>query len=76
VRGTKEEFDPAYMDHTTWLTMDSLRRACATHMLLRCASPVEIQHLLGHASMRHLSAYLRLTITELREVHAKSRLGK
>jgi len=58
------------------LTMHSLRRACATHMLRRGASPVEIQHLLGHASMRHLSAYLRLTIPELHEVHARSRLGK
>ncbi len=53
-----------------------IRRACATHMLLHGASPVQIQMMLGHASMRHLSQYLRLTIREIREMHGRSVLGQ
>lgn len=53
----------------------SLRRACATHMLSHGASPLQIQALLGHASLRHLGAYLRLSAKEIREMHARSRLG-
>jgi integrase/recombinase XerD len=59
-----------------FISAHALRRACATHMLRRGAHPVQIQMLLGHASMRHLSQYLHLTITELHEAHAKSRPGR
>ncbi len=58
------------------LTPHSLRRACATHMLRRGAHPVQIQMLLGHAGMKHLAQYLRLTITDIKKMHAQSRVGK
>ena len=58
------------------ITPHSLRRACATHMLRNGAHPVQIQMLLGHATLRHLGQYLRLTITDIRKMHAQSRVGK
>jgi integrase/recombinase XerD len=58
------------------ITPHSLRRACATHMLQRGAHPVQIQMLLGHATMRHLAQYLRLTITDIKRMHQQSRVGK
>jgi site-specific recombinase XerD len=45
-------------------------------MLRNGAHPVQIQMLLGHATMRHLAQYLRLTIREIREMHRKSRPGQ
>ena len=57
------------------ITPHALRRACATHMLHHGAHPIQIQLLLGHSNMRNLSQYLRVTIAELREMHAKTRLG-
>jgi len=61
---------------TTPITPHAIRRACATHMLRRGASPVQLQMLLGHASLKHLSAYLRVTFHEMRAVHEGSRLGQ
>jgi integrase/recombinase XerD len=58
------------------ITPHSLRRACATHMLHHGAHPVQIQMLLGHANMQHLSQYLRLTITDIKKIHAQSSPGK
>ena len=58
------------------LTLHSLRRACATHMLQNGAHPIQIQMLLGHASMYHLSQYLKLTIAELKDAHSKSNPGQ
>jgi integrase/recombinase XerD len=60
----------------TKIGLHSIRRACATHMLRRGASPVTIQMLLGHADMKHLSQYLRLTISDLQRAHAASRVGQ
>ncbi len=60
----------------TKIGLHSIRRACATHMLRRGASPVTIQMLLGHASMEHLSQYLRLSITDIKQAHAASRVGQ
>jgi site-specific recombinase XerD len=60
----------------TNIGLHSIRRACATHMLRRGASPVTIQMLLGHADMKHLSQYLRLTISDLQCAHAASRVGQ
>ena len=54
----------------------ALRRACATHMLQNGAHPVQIQMLLGHADLRHLGQYLRLTITDLKKTHRNSKVGK
>jgi integrase/recombinase XerD len=53
----------------------SFRRACATHMLRRGASPLLIQQLLGHASLKHLGHYLRVSIRELKTTHATTRPG-
>lgn len=52
-----------------------LRRAMATHMLQNSASPVVIQHILGHADFSHLSQYLRLSIPDLRRMHGRSLPG-
>jgi integrase/recombinase XerD len=61
---------------STPISPHSFRRACATHMLRQGAHPVQLQMLLGHSSLHNLSQYLRLTITELKETHAKSNLGQ
>jgi len=58
------------------LTPHMLRRACATHMLQRGAHPVQLQMLLGHASLQHLSHYLRLSIKDIKEQHERSKPGK
>ena len=45
-------------------------------MLAHGAHPVQIQMLLGHSSLKHLSAYLRVSFRELKAVHEGSRLGQ
>jgi len=60
----------------TRIGLHSIRRACATHMLARGASPVAIQALLGHSALKHLSQYLKVTITDLNQAHEKSRVGE
>ena len=60
----------------TAITPHGLRRACVTHMLAHGAHPVELQMLLGHASLTHLSAYLRVSFRELKAMHERSRLGQ
>ncbi len=58
------------------VSLHSLRRACATHMLRNGAHPVQIQTLLGHADLTSLSQYLRLTIRDIRKMHASSKVGR
>lgn len=58
------------------VTPHALRRACATHMLRGGAHPVEIQMLLGHASLQILSRYLKVTINDMKKTHAKGKPGK
>jgi len=58
------------------ITPHGLRRACATHMLRRGAHPIQIQLLLGHADMKSLSQYLRVSIKDLIEMHRKSKPGR
>jgi integrase/recombinase XerD len=58
------------------ITPHGIRRACATHMLRRGAHPVQLQTLLGHASLKHLSQYLRVSFREMRAMHEGSRLGR
>ncbi len=53
-----------------------LRRACATHMLQNGAHPVHIQMLLGHASLRVLSRYLKVSIKDLKKMHSERNPGK
>ncbi|MDT8391566.1 MAG: tyrosine-type recombinase/integrase [Lentisphaeria bacterium] len=57
-------------------TPHALRRAAATHMLDNGASPFAIKEFLGHADMKHLSQYLRITIGGLKEMHQGSRPGQ
>jgi site-specific recombinase XerD len=45
-------------------------------MLQHGANPVEIQMLLGHASLDLLGQYLRLSISDIRAMHARSKLGQ
>jgi integrase/recombinase XerD len=54
----------------------ALRRACATHMLRHGAHPLQLQMLLGHATLKTLSQYLRLTLTELQQTHQQSNPGQ
>jgi len=49
------------------ITPHGLRRACATHMLRRGAHPVQIQMLLGHATLGTLNKYLKVTITDMQK---------
>lgn len=58
------------------VTIHALRRACATHMLQNGAHPVQIQKLLGHSSTQALSHYLRLTITDIKNMHRRSKAGR
>lgn len=58
------------------VTGHTLRRACATHMLRNGAHPVAIQRLLGHASLKHLGRYLKLTIPDLRNAHNESAVAR
>lgn len=58
------------------LSAHDLRRACATHMLRNGAHPVQIQLLLGHANLKHLGQYLRVSIRDLRQMHQNSKPGK
>ena len=54
----------------------AIRRACATHMLANGAHPVEIQHLLGHATLGSLGRYLLATVADLKKTHKKSKPGR
>ena len=60
----------------TKITMHSIRRACATHLLNNGASPFIIQKLLGHSSLKYLSKYLAVTITDLKKMHRESTVGQ
>ena len=53
----------------------TLRRACATHMLLNGAHPVTIQHLLGHRDLNTLHRNLKININALIDTHKNSILG-
>jgi len=58
------------------VTPHALRRACATHMLAHGAHPVQIQMLLGHASLRSLGQYLSISIKDLKAMHERSKPGR
>lgn len=60
----------------TPLSPHAIRRACATHMLQHGAHPVQIQMLLGHAGMKHLGQYLRVSIRDLKKAHTRCNPGK
>jgi len=58
------------------ISMHAIRRACATHMLQGGAHPMEIQALLGHSGMKHLTQYLKVTIDDLQKTHSKYKPGR
>ncbi len=58
------------------VTPHALRRACATHMLRNGAHPVQLQLLLGHATLSTLSRYLKITVTDMIDMHRKGNPGK
>jgi integrase/recombinase XerD len=47
------------------------RHTCATHLVQNQANLRHVQDLLGHRSLATTERYLRLTITDLKEAHAK-----
>lgn len=53
------------------LTPHVFRRSCATGMIRNKANPYYIKEILGHESLDSLAPYLKLTITDLKEVHSK-----
>jgi len=58
------------------LGVHTFRRSCATHMLQNGAHPVVVAQLLGHSNLSSLAHYLRTTITELKQAHARTVLGR
>jgi integrase/recombinase XerD len=49
----------------------TLRHACATNMLRNGAPVRQLQEMLGHASLETTQLYTRVTINDLRAMHAK-----
>jgi len=60
----------------TYDTLIIVAKALCNCHLTGGAHPVQIQMLLGHASLACLSQYLQVTITDMKEMHQKSRLGR
>ena len=53
------------------VTTHTLRHTCATHMLRAGAPLRHIQELLGHACIETTQVYTRVTINDLKKIHAK-----
>jgi integrase/recombinase XerD len=53
------------------ITTHSLRHTCATHMLRNGAPIRHIQEMLGHESLESTQIYTRVTINDLKQIHAK-----
>jgi integrase/recombinase XerD len=53
------------------VTPHTFRHTCATHMLRNKANIRHLQELLGHASLESTQVYAHVSITDLKEVHAK-----
>ena len=53
------------------VTTHILRHACATHMLRNGAPVRHIQEMLGHESLESTQIYTRVTINDLKEIHAR-----
>jgi len=54
----------------------TIRRTCATHLLLGGAHPVAVAQLLGHADLTSLGHYLRTTVGDLKRAHAQTKPGQ
>jgi integrase/recombinase XerD len=57
------------------ITTHSLRHSCATHMLKNGAPVRHIQEMLGHESLDSTQIYTRVTINDLKQIHAKYHPG-
>ena len=53
------------------ITPHVFRHACATHMIRNRANIRHVQEMLGHAKLETTGRYLQLTITDLKEAHAR-----
>lgn len=53
------------------VTPHVLRHSCATHMVQNNANLRHVQEMLGHESLATTERYLRLTIVDLKQAHAK-----
>ena len=53
------------------VTPHTFRHTCATHMIRNRAGIRHVQELLGHANLDSTQKYLQLTITDLKEAHAR-----
>jgi len=53
------------------VTPHVFRHACATHMIRNRANVRHVQEMLGHAKLDTTQKYLQLTITDLKEAHAR-----
>jgi integrase/recombinase XerD len=58
------------------VTTHTFRHACATHMLKNGAPIRHIQELLGHESLESTQIYTKVTINDLKEIHAKYHPGE
>jgi integrase/recombinase XerD len=58
------------------VTCHSLRHSCATHMLKNGAPVRHIQEMLGHESLESTQIYTRVTINDLKAIHAKYHPGE
>jgi integrase/recombinase XerD len=58
------------------ISTHSLRHSCATHMLKNGAPVRHIQEMLGHASINTTQIYTRVTINDLKQVHARYHPGQ
>jgi integrase/recombinase XerD len=53
------------------VTTHTFRHTCATHMLKNGAPVRHLQEMLGHESLESTQIYTRVTINDLKEIHAK-----
>ncbi len=53
------------------VTPHVFRHACATHMIRNRANIRHVQEMLGHSRLETTERYLQLTITDLKEAHAR-----
>ncbi len=58
------------------VTTHTFRHSCATHMLKNGAPIRHIQELLGHESLESTQIYTKITINDLKEIHAKYHPGE
>jgi integrase/recombinase XerD len=58
------------------ITPHGLRHTCATHMLKNGAPVRHLQEMLGHESLESTQIYTRVTITDLKKIHARYHPGE